>query len=534
MEGINVLADFASHWAGKTPDKVAMIAGDRQWTFSEIEGESMQVAHGLRAAGIGPGDRVAFLDRNVPEYFPLLFGGAKLNAVSVAVNWRLAPPEMEFIINNSEAKALFVGAEFLSHLTKMNLTTTKLVVVIDEHVQGEATDETTTETSGAEHPKYAQWVAQNPAEPLADPPEIGPEDTCYQLYTSGTTGLPKGVEITNRNFTWTMRIGVEGWQLHQNAVNLVAMPLFHIAGSGWGLAGMFSGAQTVIAREVDPAEIVELIQKHSITHALLVPAVLQFILAVPAAAEADFSSMEAVVYGASPITEQVLVGSMEMFKCDFVQAYGLTETTGGVAQLDPIDHDPAGGKAHLLRAAGKPWGDVELRIVDTASLKDVAEGEVGEVWVRSAQVMKGYWKNPEATAAAISEDGWFRTGDAGYMNDGYLFIHDRVKDMIISGGENIYPAEIENALMKHPAIADVAVIGVPDEKWGESVKAIIVKAGGDLTEADLHSYARENLASYKCPKSVDWVDALPRNPSGKILKTELRAPYWEGKERSVN
>ncbi len=518
-ESIKTLADFGRFWAAETPDKVALIADGRTWTFNELDLESQQVAQGLLAAGVGPAGRVAFLDRNVPEYFPHVFGGAKINAVSVAVNWRLAPPEMEFIINNAEASVIFIGAEFLDHLAKMNLETVEKIIVIGD-------------AGASGHQTYEEWVAGYEA---MDPDiEIGPEDTCYQLYTSGTTGLPKGVEITNHNFSFTMAIGAENWTLHQEAVNLVAMPLFHIAGSGWGLAGMYCGAQTVMVREVNPMELIEVIPQYGITHALLVPAVLQFILAVPASKDADFSAVEAIVYGASPITEQVLVGSMDLFKCNFIQAYGLTETTGGVVQLDPEDHDPTGDKAHLLRAAGKPWGDVQIRIVDAVTTDDVPPGEVGEIWVKSEQIMKGYWRNPEATAASINEEGWFRTGDAGYMNDGYLFIHDRVKDMIVSGGENIYPAEIENALMKHPSIADAAAIGIPSEKWGETVLAIIVKADDGLTDEEVVAFSKENLASYKCPREVSFVEALPRNPSGKILKTELRAPYWEGKERMVN
>lgn len=516
---IETLADIGRFWAAESPNKTALIAGGREWTYKGLDLESQQVAQGLLAAGVKPGGRVAFLDRNVPEYFPHLFGGAKINAVSVAVNWRLAPPEMEFIINNAEATVIFIGEEFLDHLAKMNLETVEHVIVIGDPG-----------TTG--HPTYSDWVGGYEA--IEPEIEIQGEDTCYQLYTSGTTGLPKGVEITNANFCFAMSVGAPNWQLHNEAVNLVAMPLFHIAGSGWGLAGMYFGAQTVMLREVNPVEIIETIPQFGVTHGLLVPAVLQFILAVPAAQEADFSSVEAVVYGASPITEEVLVGSMKLFDCDFIQAYGLTETTGGVAQLDPADHDPTGDKAHLLRSAGKAWGDVQLRIVDAATGKDVPDGDVGEIWVKSKQVMKGYWKNPEATAASIDADGWFRTGDAGYLNDGYLFIHDRVKDMIVSGGENIYPAEIENALMKHPSIADVAVIGIPSEKWGETVLAIIVKAEGGLDADEVVAFSRENLAGYKCPREVSFVEALPRNPSGKILKTELREPYWEGKERMVN
>jgi long-chain acyl-CoA synthetase len=515
---IESLADIGRHWAAKTPDRRALTAGDRSWTYGEIDREARQVAQGLHALGVSAGSRIGYLDKNTPEYFMHLFGGAKINAVSVAVNWRLAPSEMQFVLDDADVEMLFIGEDFLGHLASMSLPNVKKVVVMGD--PGE---------SGLE--RYDDWVARfDPIEPTI---EILGSDTCYQLYTSGTTGLPKGVELTNDNFLATLTVGREAWRFDSTAVNLVAMPLFHIAGSGWALAGMVNGAHTVMTKEVNPIEIIELIPRFGITHALLVPAVLQFVLSVPGASDADFSSMRSLVYGASPISEAVLVGSMSLFGCQFMQAYGLTETTGGVVQLDPEDHDPGGERAHLLRAAGRPWGDVELRIVDAESEADLPDGQVGEVWVRSKQVMKGYWKNPAATRDAIV-DGWFRTGDAGYLREGYLYIHDRVKDMIVSGGENIYPAEIENALMKHEAIADVAVIGVPSEQWGETVKALIVRTDQGLTEEAVMSFAREHLAGYKCPRSVDWLDALPRNPSGKVLKVELRRPYWEGRERQVN
>jgi long-chain acyl-CoA synthetase len=245
--------------------------------------------------------------------------------------------------------------------------------------------------------------------------------------------------------------------------------------------------------------------------------------------------MELIVYGASPITQDVLVKSMEQFGCEYMQVYGLTETTGVVTQLDPADHDPGGPRENLLRSAGKPVGGVEVRIVDSDTGDELPDGEVGEVWIRTAQNMLGYWNMPEETAKSMPGDGWFLSGDAAYMQDGYLYIHDRVKDMIISGGENVYPAEVENALMGHEGIADVAVIGVPDDKWGEVGKALVIPVpDSGVTEGGILAFARERLAGFKCPKSVDFVEAIPRNPSGKILKRELRDPFWEGRERRVN
>jgi long-chain acyl-CoA synthetase len=393
--------------------------------------------------------------------------------------------------------------------------------------------------SAGPHTGYGDWIA--PHEPVDPGIASGSDDTCYQLYTSGTTGLPKGVELTNRNLLSAMEEGKEVWSFDADSVNLVAMPLFHISGSGWGIAAFYAGGVNVVLREVNPAEILHLVQKHRVTNALFVPAVLQILLGTPGVDGADFSSLRKVVYGASPISEDVLVRSIRTFGCGFVQVYGLTETTGAIVALRAEDHDPHGARAHLLRSAGKPWGDVAIRIVDPATGRDLPEGEVGEIWSRSAQNMKGYWRNPEATAQAYPEGrdanglGWFRTGDAGYLRDGYLYIHDRVKDMIVSGGENVYPAEIENVLMSHPGVVDVAVIGVPSERWGETVKAVIVpKAGSDVCDASLLAHCRERLAGYKCPTSFDRVAALPRNPSGKLLKTQIREPYWEGRTRRVN
>jgi long-chain acyl-CoA synthetase len=259
-------------------------------------------------------------------------------------------------------------------------------------------------------------------------------------------------------------------------------------------------------------------------------------LMVPGHDQADYSSLQLIVYGASPISEDVLARSVEVFGCKFWQAYGLTETTGAIVNLPPEDHDLDGPNRHRLRSCGVAGPGVELRIVDPGSGEDRPSGEVGEIWTRTRQNMKGYWKQPEATAATIDADGWLRTGDLGYLDDeGYLYIHDRVKDMIVSGGENVYPAEVENVLMAHPAVADVAVIGVPSERWGEEPRAIVVKgADAEVTPEELIDFTRGKLAKYKCPTSVEFTDVLPRNPSGKVLKKDLRARYWEGQDRMVH
>ena len=519
--GTSNIGDILRTHAEERADSVSLVLGERSMSWGELYERASRVAAGLTAAGVGDQDRIAFLDKNGIEHFEVFFGAALANAVCVDVNWRLAAPEVEFIVNDAEAKVLVVGPDFVPILDAIAdaLTTVTTVLVIGGHDK---------------HQDYDEWVGQHaPADPHTP---SGHDDVAFQLYSSGTTGRPKGVMLSNDNFFALLPTATSMWELGPDSVNLVAMPLFHIGGGGWAVAGMSQGAKSVILRDLDPAALTRLIPEHGITHAFIVPAVLQFMLLVPGAAEADYSSLQVIVYGASPISEDVLARSVELLGCKFWQAYGLTETTGSIVNLAPEDHDTTGPNRHRLRSCGVAGPGVELRIVDPDTRQDVAVGAVGEIWVRSPQVMKGYWNNDAATREAVDDDGWFRSGDAGFLDeDGYLFIHDRVKDMIVSGGENVYPAEVENVLMGHPGIADVAVIGVPHEKWGETAKAVVVVAAGAAPgEDEIIEFSRSQLARFKCPTSVDFVEALPRNPSGKVLKKDLRAPYWEGRERQVN
>lgn len=518
--GMSTVASIVRTHGRDRPEQPAITLDDRTTSWGDLDARSSRIANGLAAAGVGAEDRVALIDKNGPEYFEILFGSAKLNAVTVAVNWRLAPLEMAQIIRDAEAKVLFVAPEFLAHLDKIeeDLTSVAKIVIIGDH---------------ARHDGYEAWLAAHaPEDPGVEADE---HDVAMQLYTSGTTGLPKGVMITHANLFGFVENISSVWGFAPETVTLVAMPLFHIGGSGWATVGLWNGCHSVILREVVPAEILRLIETYRVNSTFFVPAVLQFLLATPGVDETDFSSLKMILYGASPITDDVLLKCLSTFGCEFVQVYGLTETTGAVVQLDAADHRPV-ERPDLLRSCGKPYSWVELRTVDAETEEDTPPGKVGEVWIRSFQNMKGYWNKPDETAKTKTADNWVKTGDAGYLDaEGFLFLYDRVKDMIVSGGENIYPAEVENALMSHPDVADVAVIGVPDDRWGETVKAVIVREpGSDPRPDDIITWARERLAGFKLPRSVDFVDVLPRNPSGKLLKRELRDPYWEGRERRVN
>jgi long-chain acyl-CoA synthetase len=524
------VAGLIRNLARAQPDHEMLVSGDARRSWSEEYQRACRVAQACLRDKVGVGDRLAFLDRNGMAYFDLLFGGALMGAVNVAVNWRLAPNEMAAIIDDSGANILIVHTDYLAALAQMesDLPAVRRIVVVRD---ADGVDPGLPDQRAV---SFEEWLEGCPAD---DPGHVGsPTDVSMQLYTSGTTGLPKGVMLTNANMSTAISEAGQTFNIDDDTVSLVAMPLFHIGGSGWALCAMSRGGRSVILRDVDPSLLLKLIEQERISEMFLVPAVLMLLLAMPELQTADLSSLRNVFYGASPISEDVLVRCMSAFGCDFCQVYGMTETTGAITALRPHDHDPDGPRRGLLRSAGKPHGGVELRIVDPVSGADAALGEVGEVWTRSPYNMAGYWGKPEETAATVNAEGWLHTGDAGFFDEeGYLYLHDRMKDMIVSGGENIYPAEVENVLLSHPAVADAAVIGVPDERWGETVKAIVVIApDATLDQAEVIAHCRANLAHYKCPTSMDSIDVLPRNPSGKILKRELRAPYWADRDRSIN
>ncbi len=517
------LGDIARIQAKTRGDAVALTFEGRVVTYATFDRHTNKVANGLIALGVKPGDRVGYLGKNSDLYFEALFGATKAGAVMAPINWRLAPPEVRYIVGDATAKVLFVGPEFIEQAQTLlpELTTVEYVIAMEGAAGG--------------WPSFEAW---RDAQPDTDPNlPIDYEDVALQLYTSGTTGFPKGAMLSHRAMLKPRILQKQAddeWnRWGDGEVSLVAMPVFHIGGTGWGIMGLYNGAKGVVAREFDPGKVLDFIENDRISKMFMVPSAMQIVVRQPRAREVDYSCLKFMMYGASPIPLDLLKECMEVFGCGFVQMYGMTETNGTIVALPPEDHDPKGNAR--MRAAGKALPGVEIAVWDEDG-KSVPTGEVGEIVTRSPANMTGYWGKPDATAKTIDADGWLRTGDAGYLDeDGYVFIHDRVKDMIISGGENIYPAEVENAIFGHPAVADVGVIGVPDEKWGEAVKAVVsVKPGCEVSPTEIIAWARERIAAFKCPKSVDFVEMVPRNPSGKILRRELREPYWAGIERRVN
>lgn len=518
LKAIRHVADIPRVQSRVRGSETALWFEGRETSFATLDARASQVANGLIATGAQRQDRIGWLGKNMDVYYEIAFGCMKAGMAICGINNRLAPPEIEFILKDSRCSVLFVMADFFPIIEQVapNCPDLKRIIAVEgEHADWES---------------YESWRGNQSAVDQNRP--VDPDDDIIQLYTSGTTGLPKGVQLTDRNYMGFFSQAAElEWSSYDAGEAVMnAMPLFHVAGVNVGLLAAAQGANTVIIREINPVEILALLPQHQIAHAFWVPAVILMLTQQPNVREVDFSSLKQVFYGASPIAEDLLKEAVDIMGARFTQLYGLTETVGGGTFLPPEAHNPDWNK---LRSCGVPWPGTIVKCVDEAG-DAVETGSVGEIVIQSDFVMKGYWNRPDATADAI-RNGFFHTGDAGYFDkDGFLYIYDRVKDMIVSGGENVYPAEVENALFGHPDVADVAVIGVPSEQWGEAVKAIVVKKPGtDPQPEDIITFAKERIAAYKAPKTVDFAEALPRNPSGKILRKDLRAPYWDGHERQV-
>ncbi len=506
--------DFISYWAKDRPDRVAIEGDDLKLTYGELEDATARVASALLALGLNKGDRISWFGKNSATYFVLFFGAARAGVVMVPIGWRLAEPEAAFIIDNAESRLLFLGEGF------------------------EACTATLGQRPGVERCfTVAQAQAQVIGAPRAPFTPSGPDEAVLQLYTSGTTGNPKGAVLSNRNLFGLRKAGLENPPPHslwdEDEAVLVAMPCAHIGGTGLGIVALAAGLPGIVLSEFDPVRVFDAVENRGVTRFFIVPAALAMLLNHPACATTDFSRIKYIMYGASPIPLELLRQCIAMFGAEFTQNYGMTETTGTICVLPPEDHSVDGNQR--MRSAGKPLPGVEV-VIKGRDGAIMPQGEIGEIVTRSSSNMLGYWKLPEATASTMDADGWIATGDVGYIDeDGYVYMYDRAKDMIITGGENVYPAEVESAIYGHPDVLEVAVISIPDEKWGEAVKAVCVPKPGHTVDPDsVMDWARTRVAGFKVPKSVDVIEALPRNPSGKILRRALREPYWAGRERQIN
>ncbi len=514
--------DRIAHWARESPDAEAITYGARTFTWREWDDRVRRNAGGLKALGIGRGDVVSFLDKNHPACVETSMAAGSLGAANAIINWRSAGDEVDYAVNDSGATVLFVGRELMATIEPIRDRLTRVRKIIE--VTPDGVDD-----------EYEAWLAA--ATPVTRAADVSPEDTCLVMYSSGTTGRPKGVMLSHRNMIAHTRSAHDGWSFEPGDKAMVAMPLFHVGGSSYVMFPINDGVPSIMTRDPDGASLAGAILGGA-NRTFLVPAVLAQVLQSGPDAIRLFGALKTYTYGAAPMPPPLLRAAMEAWPdTDFLQVYGLTEVGGVATQLSADDHRNAVSSGHpeWLVSAGKPIPGVRVRIVDPGTGEDVATGEAGEIWLHTPQMFQGYLGKPEATAEVITEDGWFRTGDLGKVDeDGFVFVEDRLKDMIISGGENIYSPEVERVLAEHPAVMEVAIIGVPDDTWGESVKAVVsLREGAAATEAELIAFCREHLAAFKCPRSVDVTGPLPRNPTGKILKRDLRKPYWDGRDRAV-
>ena len=515
------LHEHLDYWAQVQPQAEWAVLGKESLDYAEAARRIAHLAGAFARAGIRPGERVAILAKNCLEYTLFYFAASKAGVVPVTLNFRLAPPEWQYILENSGARLLLAQPAFLEALDGVRAQLPALGRCV---------------TTGDAAPGWEPLARFLEADPLsANDLREREHDELYQMYTSGTTGRPKGVVMGQQAMLALLMQCRFAYKLGRGQRMLMVAPMYHVAGALWSGYTASCGGSLWLMTDFEPSEVVRALDEERISFAFLVPSMIQTCLTqVADVARRNYSRLELLTYGAAPIAESTLRRALEVFRCEFVQSFGMTEAPC-LTYLTHADHERAlAGRPDLLLSTGRAGPGSELKIVDEHD-RELPPGEIGEICGRGAQLMTGYWKLPEPSAEAL-RGGWMHTGDAGCLDaEGFLYIKDRVKDMIVSGGENIYPREVEDALFAHPAVADVAVIGVPSERWGEEVKAIAVLAPGQRASAqELMDWCKGRIAAYKRPRSVDFVDALPRNASGKVLKRELREPYWKGVGRGVS
>ncbi|GLW89933.1 long-chain-fatty-acid--CoA ligase [Actinokineospora globicatena] len=508
MQRPDLITEITGYQAATRPDQVAITCAGTDVTYRDLHLGSNRTANALRAANLAPGARVAYLGKESVHYYDIAFGTAKSEAVLVPVNWRLTPAEVEHILRDAQVELVFAERELVDTVERLRAGLPKLATIVE-------LDTATERGAGFELWRGGQST-------VCALPDITPDTPFAQVYTSGTTGLPKGVVLPHRSF-FTLRDvlethAVDWFDLRPDDVSLIGLPGLNTAGLSWSMQGFTAGVTNVAMRMFVSQEAVDLVHRLGVTTTFVAPTMLAMMFAEPNASRAAFGSLRRVVYGGSPISETLLLQCLDMIPGELLQAYSSTEAGNVVTVLPAVDHVVG---SRLLASAGKPSPDVEVRVVD-ADGNPLPDGEQGQVCVRSPALMLGYFNQPEATAKVL-RDGWLRMGDVGYLDRGYLYLLDRVDDTIIVAGQNVYPVEVENVLAAHPAVADVAVVGVPHPRWGESVQAfVVVRPGERVTARDLLLFVRGSLADFKVPTGYEFVDSLPRNPMGKVLRRSLR------------
>jgi len=517
-------AVLARH-ASLTPGKTAIICRQRSVSYAELDIESGRTAQAILASGLQRGSRISYLGKESERYYEVVFACAKSGAVMVPINWRLTATEVTHIISDSGTELIFTEEQFRPVVERV-------IEDLGGNVRVVSLDGPPDEFQSDDFRRFKADVGAIPGPPVRWPRS---DDAFVQMYTSGTTGLPKGVVLAQRSF-FAVRdalaaAGLDWIDWRPGDVNLIGIPGFHIGGLWWAMQAFIAGVTNVALRAFISSDAVHEIREHGVTTTCVVPAMLQMMLDEPASRDGGLSTLRKVVYGGAPISASLLRRGMDVLGCEFAQIYGLTETGNTAVCLPPSEHVPNRGR---LQAAGRPYPGFQIKIIDSDG-RELPADEIGEVCIQTPAHMLGYWNLPEATAATLV-DGWIHTGDAGFLDrEGFVFIRDRIKDTIIIAGENVYPAEIENALGRHPAVREVAVVGIPHERWGEAAHAyIVLEPGQQVSTRALLSSAREHLADFKIPTSVDYIDRLPRNPSGKVLRRTLRDQFWQEMARQVN
>jgi acyl-CoA synthetase (AMP-forming)/AMP-acid ligase II len=512
------------------PQKQAIVCGGKRWTYQEFYDRVNRLSHTLKDLGVEKNDKVAILHPNCHYFLESYYGIAQIGAISVPMNYRLSSKEIAFILQDSESKVLIVDPMFEKQIDPIRGEMGGIKRII---WTGEGRD--TKETFDLNYERVLNQTGHHGL------PEINTtsEDIAQIYYTSGTTGRPKGVMLSHKNVTTHALGTIAELHLMDSDVWIHVAPLFHLADAWATWAITWIGGTHVLVREFDPKVVLEAIEREKVTLTNLIPTMLNLMVNYPDVGKFNYGSLRVLLSGGAPIAPEVVRKIIETFKCDYIQTYGMTETSPYLTLSILKDHLKKLKDEDRLRfksKTGREFIGVALKVVnDRGEEVKKDEKEVGEIIVKGDIVTKGYWKLPEETEKSI-KNGWLYTGDMAVMDEeGYVTIVDRKKDMILTGGENVYSTEVENILYMHPAILECAVVGVPDQKWGEAVKGIVVlKPGQKATESEIIQFCKERIAHYKAPKSINFIDALPRTGSGKIHKKGLKDKYWEGYEKKVH